>query len=110
MLVNLWEETLQALKDNSFTLNGVKYICNAEGNVEMATFATSAENYWYDNESDEIGVDPTLCVVGSHWWLSRVRYKGVEKWMFHKKPLKPTIGHKEFIVNMKRPPGTLKEF
>lgn len=110
MIINLLEETTQILKEHSLSFNGVRFICNAEGIVEVARFVTAADNCTYDNAGKEIFIDPTLCVVGSNWWLSRIRHNGVEKWLFHKKPAKPTIGSPEFKLDTKRLNYKIPEF
>ena len=85
MQVNLLTETESILKEHNFTWNGVKFIANAEGIIEIAQFVTLAKMCYYDNEwqGNNVEIDPTLVIAGGSWWLSRIKTDTVEKWLFH---------------------------
>lgn len=105
-MINLLTETEKILKENDFTWNSVKFISNAEGYVEIATFIEHAKNFYYENNlSEGVVVDPTLVIGGSYWWISRVVSvaDNEERWLYHKKPKKPEICSNEFSLTTKRP-------
>ena len=102
MQINLLTETEAVLQEHGLSWRAVKFIANAEGVVEIAHFVTLAKMFYYDNMGTEAVVDPTLVVVGGSWWLSRIVQNGVEKWFFHKKPIKPTLKSTDFEIKVRR--------
>lgn len=110
MVINLLEEIIEAFKDNGVMMRYIKFVSNAEGFIEIASFISAAQNINYDNESSEIKIDPTLNIVGSTWWFSRIRIHGKEQWAFYRRPARPTIGFTPVILTTKRPAGTIKEY
>ena len=105
MQVNLLNETEEILQNHGLSWRTVKFIANAEGIIEIAHFVTLAKTFSYDNAGPEINVDPTLVIVGSTWWLSRIVNNGTEKWLFHKKPAKPTLKSTDFEIRVRRSDG-----
>ena len=102
MKVNLLEETVKALEEHQLSITSIKYMANAEGTVPVATFVTAATNFDYENVSDQWMVDPTLIACGATWWLARVKYNGVERWWYHKKPCRPEVQSPDFRIGIKR--------
>ena len=102
MLVNLLDETKELLKKYELNEKRIMYIYNAEGIIETARFMDLAANYNYDNENDIPNVDPTICVVGIYFWLTRGYDGKAEGWVFHKKPPKPTVECSDFQLKVNR--------
>ena len=98
MKINLLEETEQILEQHNLGWRNVKFIANAEGIVNIATFVALAKMYYYDNTEKNLGVDPSIVIVGSTWWMTRIVLDGEEKWFFHKKPQKPTLNSIDFSI------------
>lgn len=102
MVVNLLEETEQALKNHGFKMKNVRCIRNAEGYITVADFTHQAANLNYDNGFGAVEIDPTLVIIGAFWWMTRENYDGLEGWVFHKKPKKPTLPAGDFSLRNKR--------
>lgn len=103
MKINLLTETEAIMQKHHYTWRAVKFIANAEGVVEIAQFVATAKAYEYENNDSEVlGVDPTLVIVGGTWWLSRVVGSNGERWLFHKKPQKPTLPSVDFDIATQR--------
>ncbi len=105
-VINLWDETSAALKKRGISQSAIKYVLNKEGFIEMGEFAMVSSGYWYDNEGESIGVDPTLKIVGNNWWLERKCIDGKEGWTFRRKPLRPTVQSPTFRPDMNRIDGS----
>ena len=95
-LTNLLEETESILKENHLGLRNIKYILNSTGYIEIADFVQQAKLTNYDAGYGLVHIDPSLCIVGATWWLAREEYDGKEKWIFLKKPQKPTLKAVDF--------------
>ena len=96
MKINLLNETEEELQTHHFTWNAVKYISNAEGLIDIASFVSLAKQTYYDNSSSSPIIDPTLVVVGGSWWMSRVISATGEHWFFHRKPRRPELTSPNF--------------
>ena len=89
--MNLLEETEKALANHNLKLKNIKYVLNREGFIPVAEYVRMARATYYDNEYGEVEIDPSLCIVGQCWWLSREEYDGYEGFVFHKRPMCPTL-------------------
>ena len=90
-MVNLLKETEQALANHRFSWNGVHFICNSAGYIDLADFTRVAATITYDADHGDVHIDPTLKIVGSYWWFERGNYDGLEGWVFCQKPKAPTL-------------------
>lgn len=86
MLKNLWEETIDTLKDYSLTWDDVEYVilgsyCITKENFKEVAYKT---NYYASYGTAEIRSD--LMLVGWNWWLERQEYDGSEWWELQTKP------------------------
>lgn len=79
-MVNLWDETLDALREHGKTWNDVLFVC--AGDVEVLNFEDVAKrtNYDADYGSQKVAFD--LEVVGANFWLERYEYDGAEWWEY----------------------------
>lgn len=105
MIVNLLRETEDVMAENGEEMKYVRFISNAEGLIDVAQFTLVAQHYEYNNQASTCQVDPTIKIVGSNWWMSRMVVSGTERWMFHRRPQRPTIKVGDFTVNTTRPPS-----
>ena len=105
-MINLLEETEKALKNHKTNLPHVVCIKNAEGYMTTAEFAEQAAKINYDNGYGEVQIDPTLVIIGKFWWMDRQNYDGLEGWVYHHKPKKPTV--KAGDVNLRNTRMTMK--
>lgn len=103
MTTNLLAETEKILEENGVNAKLIRFISNAEGLVDIAQFMSMAKHYDYDNQSPRPMVDATLHIVGGSWWMSRIVVHGTERWLFHRRPQRPTINVLEFTPNVQRP-------
>ncbi len=101
-VINLLDETQQALERHELSFRNIKFIKNAEGKVPIAEFEKEAANFNYENGFGEVFVDPTLCIVGKFWWMERENYNGLEGWVFHKKPKEPALTAGDFLLKNTR--------
>lgn len=90
-LINFLEETEAVLRKHDVSFRNIKCIRNAEGFIPIADFVTEAHKITYHNGYGSVEIDPTLVIIGSFWWLTRENYDGLEGWVYHKKPKKPTL-------------------
>ena len=94
-MINLFDETLKILRDNSKTPDDVLWVglldrdiaCSdvtAIGKTTWEDFAANA-NFVYDNGFGSIEINDRLVIVGDTWWLERHEYDGSEWWEFKQK-------------------------
>lgn len=87
-LVNLWDETIDALRVNGKTWNDVLYVC--AGDVEVINFEGVARRTNYDADYGSQRVAFDLEVVGANFWLERAEYDGAEWWEYRECRTRPT--------------------
>ena len=102
MKKNLLAETEAILEEHGYSWRAVKFVANAEGVIEIASFVAAAKEYYYENDDQVVNVDPTLVIVGGTWWISRISGIQGERWLFHKKPQKPTLPAIDFSLSTHR--------
>lgn len=100
--MNLLDETEKALANHNLKLKNIKYILNREGYIPVADFVKAARATNYDNGYGCVNIDPTLCIVGQSWWLTREEYDGREGFVFHKRPQCPSLPATNFILRNTR--------
>lgn len=91
MIVNLFEETVAVLAEHGVGMHNVQTVLNREGYIVISEFADMAKNITYENGDGVDKIDPNLKIVGSAWWLERIRIDGKEQWLYCRRPKIPTI-------------------
>ena len=87
MIVNLWEETIEALETHGKTWKEVYFICGRDFCISNFEEIAKATNYDSGYGRQEVALD--LTIVGKDWWLERAEYDGAEWWVFRTIPDKP---------------------
>ena len=88
--MNLLEETIKRLQDNSVTEADVLWVGNNEVFTTWDNFVNIA-NVDYDNGYGRQEIATDLVIVGKDWWLERHEYDGSEWWEFKQSPIKPNV-------------------
>ena len=99
-MVNLLEETLEIIKENGKSTDGIKFVkCEwyERKNNENFYFEhymtwddfVSQANKEYDEGYGGTMVKDNLQIVGKNWWLERHEYDGSEWWEFKSLPKRP---------------------
>lgn len=101
MLKNLWEETIDTLKDYSLTWDDVEYVILDEQNccITKENFEEVARKTNYDSGYGAAEIRTDLMIVGWNWWLERREYDDSEWWELQTKPNIPNNFRK--ITNLK---------
>lgn len=88
---NLWEETIEVLKDYSLTWDDVDAVILEGDNVciPKANFEEVARKTNYDSGFGSVEIRSDLIIVGWNWWLERNEYDGSEWWELKIKPFIP---------------------
>ena len=97
-IVNLWEETIEVLKENGFKWENVYSIGTKEGFIPKEVFHQFAKKYNYDNGYGIEYVPLDLIIEGKGFRLIRREYDGSEWWDYI--PLENFIGNKK-LKNIK---------
>ena len=79
-IINLWEETIEFLKENNYTWEDVIRIGNNEGYINKSDFKKFAENYNYDNGYGIEYIPLDLIIEGKGFKMFRGEYDGSEWW------------------------------
>ncbi len=79
-IVNLWEETIEVLKENGFKWENVYSIGTKEGFIPKEVFHQFAKKYNYDNGYGIEYVPLDLVIEGKGFRLVRKEYDGSEWW------------------------------
>lgn len=83
---NLWEETIEVLKDHGKTFDGVRFIQGNDFKITKENFENVAKKTNYDSGYGSADVATDLVVVGKNWWLERGEYDGAEWWDYKESP------------------------
>lgn len=79
---NLWEETIEFLKENGKTFEDVLFIQGEDFKVTKENFEIVAKKTNYDSGFGAQHVATDLVLVGDGWWIERAEYDGSEWWEF----------------------------
>lgn len=79
---NLWEETIEFLKENDKTFEDVLFIQGEDFKVTKENFEIVAKKTNYDAGFGAQHVATDLVLVGDGWWIERAEYDGSEWWEF----------------------------
>ena len=79
-IVNLWEETIEVLKENGFKWKDVYSIGTKKGFIQKGVFYQFAKKYNYDNGYGIEYVPSDLVIEGEGFRLVRGEYDGSEWW------------------------------
>jgi len=71
---NLWEETIEFLKENDKTFEDVLFIQGEDFKVTKENFETVAKDTEYDSGYGAQHVPKDLVLVGEDWWIERYEY------------------------------------
>ena len=85
-MTNLWEETLEVLRDHGKTFEGVRYIQGSDFKITKENFERLAKQANYHSGFGAACVPTDLTIVGKGWWLERGEYDGSEWWDFKETP------------------------
>ena len=85
-MINLLQETREALKDRFLQESDVLWVGTVEHNMPWSMFALIA-NVNYENGFGSQNVCADLLIVGKDWWFERDEYDGSENWTFNTMPL-----------------------
>lgn len=92
---NLYEETLDILKENGKTENDVMWFGRLFYDDDQQEYPRDKFkeylNYKYDGGYGGTEVDEYLYIVGDNWWLERHEYDGSEWWEYKTMPTRPSI-------------------
>lgn len=83
---NLWEETIEVLKEHGKTFDGVRFIQGYDFKITKENFEKVAKKTNYDSGYGSANVATDLVVVGKNWWLERGEYDGSEWWDYKESP------------------------
>nr|DAS60082.1 MAG TPA: hypothetical protein [Caudoviricetes sp.] len=92
---NLWEETIEFLKENDKTFEDVLYIQGEDFKVTKENFEIVAKKTDYDAGFGAQHVPKDLVLVGEDWWIERYEYDGAEWWDFKSIPAR-----KQYMKNI----------
>lgn len=92
---NLWEETIEFLKENDKTFEDVLFIQGDDFNVTKENFESVAKKTDYDSGFGAQHVATDLMLVGDDWWIERAEYDGSEWWEFKSIPVR-----KQYMKNI----------
>ena len=79
---NLWEETIEFLKENDKTFEDVLFIQGEDFKVAKENFEIVAKKTNYNDSFGAQHVATDLVLVGDGWWIERFEYDGSEWWEF----------------------------
>lgn len=79
---NLWEETIEFLKENDKTFDDVLFIQGEDFKVTKENFEIVAKKTNYDSGFGAQRVATDLVLIGDGWWIERCEYDGSEWWEF----------------------------
>lgn len=79
-IINLWEETVEVLKENGLKWENVYSIGTKEGFIPKEVFHQFAKKYNYDNGYGYEYVPIDLVIEGEGFRLVREEYDGSEWW------------------------------
>lgn len=79
---NLWEETIEFLKENDKTFEDVLFIQGEDFKVTKENFEIVAKKTNYNAGFGAQHVATDLVLVGDGWWIERSEYDGSEWWEF----------------------------
>ena len=83
--MNLWQETMRALKSNDKTFDDIIAICGDTFQISKEDFIRLA-NTEYDAGFGAQEVATDLKLIGFDFWLERFEYDGAENWVFKQMP------------------------
>ena len=86
-MINFWEETMDALKDNGKTFDDVEWIGGNDFEISKENFKRIS-NFIYDDGYGSQEVAKDIKLVGKDFMLIRWEYDGSEGWEYIK--IKPT--------------------
>ena len=89
--MNLWDETINKLKEYSLTWNDVDAVILENDGIIIpkGNFEELARKTNYDNGYGGVEIRSDLVLVGWNWWLERAEYDGLEWWELKTKPFIP---------------------
>ncbi|HEO0752476.1 TPA: hypothetical protein ACINTT_002009 [Streptococcus agalactiae] len=85
-MTNLWEETIDILKEHDKTFDGVRFVQGYDFKITKENFEQVAKKTNYDRGYGAAHVATDLVVVGKNWWLERGEYDGSEWWEYKESP------------------------
>lgn len=87
--MNLWEETMDDLKERGYTWDDVEWVGTRKGIISKELFRILAQNTEYDSGYGAQEIARDLLLVGDGWWAERNEYDGAEHWSFNRPIEKP---------------------
>lgn len=92
---NLWEETIEFLKEKDKTFEDVLFIQGDDFKVTKENFESVAKKTDYDSGFGAQHVATDLVLVGDDWWIERAECDGSEWWEFKSIPVR-----KQYMKNI----------
>ncbi len=86
-MTNLWEETIELLKENGKTFDDVLFIQGIDFKITKENFESVAKKTDYDSGFGAQRVATDLVLVGDDWWIERAEYDGSEWWEYKSIPM-----------------------
>lgn len=80
MIVNLWEDTVNALKEEGLSVDGIMFIAMDGYRMTFDTFKELAKRTKYETGFGEQEINSSLCIWGFNWVMFRCEYDGAEWW------------------------------
>lgn len=89
MIINFYEETIDALKDKGKTMDDVVWIGGNSFEMPKENFIELARKQIYDSGYGGQEMPTDIKVVGKDFWLERAEYDGAEWWEYKEFPIRP---------------------
>ena len=84
---NLWEETINKLKDYGLTWDEVDFvIIDGQCCITKENFEELARKTNYDAGYGTAEIRSDLMLIGWNWWFERREYDGMEWWELQTRP------------------------
>lgn len=93
MIVNLWEETVEALKEEGLSFDGIMFVSMDGYRMTVDAFKELSSRTNYNAGFGEQEINSSLTIWGMNWVMYRCEYDGYEWWEVRKLPrdAKPRI-------------------
>lgn len=99
MIVNLWEDTVNSLKEEGLSVDGIMFIAMDGYRMTFDTFKELAQRTNYETGFGEQEINSSLCIWGFNWVMYRCEYDGAEWWEVRELPIDNTPHTPKHLYN-----------